>query len=261
MTELGRELQVATEVAHEAGEVLLSFFGGEDVGTRTKGDRDVVTAADLASEKLVLKRLHDAFPQDGFVGEEGSDVAPGCSRRWLVDPLDGTLNFSRSIPIWCVSLALFDGSIPVLGVIYDPIHGETFAAVQGQGATCNGEPLTSSALADPAGAIVHLTVDFHEGSMLLGLHDLQVLAPRVLRTRNTGSAALALAYVASGRIDVMVHRYAHAWDYAAGVVLVQEAGGYATAIDGTPYTQTSSAVLAAASNALHGQILDVIVDR
>ena len=252
------DLNTAIDIAVEAGGVVLSYFGTDRVDARAKGDRDVVTAADTASETLILTRLREAFPGDGVVAEEGGKEAARGRRRWYVDPLDGTLNYSRGLPVWCVSLALFDGDQPVLGVVHDPIRGETFSAEAGSGARLNGDPITTSGTTRLEDAFVHLTIDFHEASLAAGLEDMEQLAPRVLRTRNIGSAALALAYVAAGRLDGMVHRFANAWDYGAGVLLVREAGGAITEVAGAPYTVNSLAVLAAATEQLHGGLAGLL---
>lgn len=255
---LDADLERAVQIARWAGEVLLSYFATESMDTRSKGERDVVTAADLASEQLVRERLREAFPSDGVVGEEGTRVTGKGSRRWFVDPLDGTLNYSRGIPFWSVSLALFDGDQPVLGVVYDPIRGDMFAAAQGTAAFHNDRPIGSSGVVAPELAVIHLTVDFNEHSLLQGVEDLTLLAPRVFRSRNLGSAALALAYVAAGHVDAMLHRYAHAWDYGAGVVLVREAGGVVSEMDGSTYTDRSKAILATSTPELHAALRRLI---
>lgn len=252
------DLSAAIDIATEAGGVVLSYFRPDRMDTRAKGDRDVVTAADTASESLVLRRLRDAFPGDGVVGEEGGAERAAGRRRWYVDPLDGTLNYSRGLPVWCVSLSLFEGDQPVLGVIHDPIRGETFSGKRGSGAWLNGAQIRSSDVTRLEDAFVHLTVDFNEASLHAGLEDIRDLAPRVLRTRNIGSAALALAYVAAGRFDAMVHRYAHPWDYGAGMLLIGEAGGVATEISGKPYTASAEAVLTAATADLHGGLTGLL---
>jgi len=253
-----QELAAAVDIAREAADLVRSYFSTDRVDTRPKGDRDVVTAADLASERLILERLAERFPADGIVGEEGAATRPESGRRWYVDPLDGTLNFSRGLPVWCVSLALFDHGGPVLGVIVDPIRDETFSASTGNGAWLNGQRLCTSSVNRIGEAVAHMTVDFHEQSMLEGLRDIQVVAPMVLRTRNIGSAALALAYVACGRFDAMLHRYAHAWDYGAGVVLVLEAGGKVTDMVGSRYTEQTFALVATSSPPLHGELLTML---
>ncbi len=253
-----QELAEAVGIAREAADLVRSYFSTDRVDTRAKGDRDVVTAADVASERLIRERLAERFPADGIVGEEGAATRPESVRRWYVDPLDGTLNYSRGLPVWCVSMALFEHGRPVLGVIVDPIRDETFSASSGNGAWLDGKRLHTSSVDRIEDAFVHMTVDFNDQSMVEGLQDLQVVAPRVLRTRNIGSAALALAYVACGRFDAMLHRYAHAWDYGAGVVLVREAAGMVTDMVGGDYTDQTFAVLATSSPALHGELLAML---
>lgn len=256
--ELEHELEVAEAVARETGEVLLARVDPGKMGARAKGERDVVTAADFAGEAHSYRRLNEAFPEDGIIGEEGSRLLANAGRRWCIDPLDGTVNYAHGIPLWCVSISLFEGSQPVLGVVHDPLRGETFSAARYLGARCNGASISTSGRTRPADAMVHITVDFREESLHSGLEDLTALAPRVLRTRNLGSAALALSYVAAGRLDAMLHRHAYPWDYGAGIVLVQEAGGAATGIAGEQYSVDTSAVAVAATEPLRAILVEVI---
>lgn len=236
----------------------MSFFRSANPGVRAKGYRDVVTDADVAAEKLITQALRESFPEDGIVGEEGASHVGSSDRRWLIDPVDGTLNYSRQLPIWCVSVSLFRGEFPEVGVIYDPLREETFEASLGGGARLNGAILGGSGCREAGQALVHVTVDFRQDSVVEGLDDLKVLAPVVLRTRNIGSAALALAYVAAGRFDAMLHRFASPWDYGAGVALVQEAGGVVTDFEGKPYSFDTSGLLASASPELHAAILELL---
>ena len=192
------------------------------------------------------------------MGEEQGDIREGDGWRWYVDPLDGTVNYSRGIPVWCVSLAVFASGDPKVGVIHDPLLSETFTGMSGSGAHLNDAPLSGSRMRSASRAIVHVTTDFDQDDMVEGLDVLVRLQARVLRTRNLGSAALGLAYVAAGRIDAMVHRRAHTWDYGAGVILVREAGGVVTAADGSPFTERSHSILAAATGELHRELLDVL---
>lgn len=259
--ELQRELETATGLAHEAGELLLEYFGTTGSQGRPKGPRDIVTAADVDSERLIVGGLKDRFPEDGIVAEEGSQESARAGRRWFVDPLDGTVNYSRGVPFWCVSLALFEGREPLVGVIHDPIRRETFHAAKGQGSWCDGAGMRCTSVQDPSESLVHLTVDFNDDSMLAGLEDLLVLAPAVFRTRNTGSVSLALAYLAAGRFDAVAHRFATTWDYGAGIVLVREAGGVASDMQGAVYTDRTVAVLAAANQTLHDRLLSLLTTR
>jgi myo-inositol-1(or 4)-monophosphatase len=259
--DLSAELDGATGIAVVAGDLLLSYFGSDRVEVREKGSRDVVTAADVAAEKLVIDRIREAFPSDGLVAEEGGRVESQNGRVWYVDPLDGTMNYSRDIPIWCVSLGLLEDGRPIVGVIHDPIRGETFAAATGHGAWCNGRSIRCSGGRGLAQACVHVTIDFNQNSLLEGIDDVVALAPRVYRTRNIGSAALALAYVAAGRFDAMLHRFANAWDYAAGVALIEEAGGSVTDLHGAPFTEETCALVAAASSELRAELVDLVRAR
>lgn len=254
------EIERAAEIAREAGKLIVTYLQGDRMQARAKGEKDVVTAADTASESLITTRIRELFPHDGVVAEEGTEAHSSSGRRWYIDPVDGTLNFAHRVPIWCVSLSLFDGDGPLLGVIHDPIRDETFTALRGNGAYLNGHAIRTSGVVSPEDAFVHLTIDFNTESLWLGLQDIRSIAPRVLRTRNIGSAALALAYLACGRFDAMVHRYAHTWDYGAGVLLIEEAGGAVTQIDGDPYTAETTALVAGATAQLQQGIRLLIKD-
>jgi len=253
-----KELNQEAQIARDAGRILLSYFGSDLLTTESKGPRDLVTAADLAAEQCILAALTEAFPGDGVVGEEGTNTATTTGRRWYVDPLDGTMNFSQEIPFWCVSIALYQESGAVIGVVHDPIRDETFRAVSGLGAWCNERRIRCSGPERLADAFVHITIDFNERSLLEGLEDVRAVAPRVLRTRNMGSAALALAYVAAGRFDAMLHRSAHTWDYAGGAALILEAGGVVSDLDARPFSESSVSMVAAANAGLHAELLDLI---
>lgn len=251
-------LATTVQIATEAAELVLSYFGTDRIDAQAKGIGDVVTAADTASESFILGRLREAFPGDGVVGEEGGEVRTKSGRTWYVDPLDGTLNFAHGVPIWCVSMALYEGDRPLLAVIRDPITRETFSAARGLGSYRAGERIWCSPVETAADSIVHITVDLKDIGEHAGLDDIAVVAPRVLRTRNIGSAALALAYIAAGRFDAMLHRFAHPWDYGAGVLLIQEAGGVVTDMRGEPYTPRTHDLCAAANRPLHSDYRSIL---
>lgn len=259
--DLETRLPDVEQLAFDAGELLCSYIDPRRMGARAKGERDVVTEADLSSERLIRERLASLFPDDAVTGEEGTATQNVSGRRWYVDPLDGTLNFSRGVPIWAVSLALFEGGQPILGVVRDPLRGETFSAVRDAPALLNGKSIACSGLTDFRRAVVHVTVDIEEVPTELGMRDLERLHPHILRTRNIGSAALGLAYVAAGRLDAIVHRYAHTWDFGAGVLLVRQAGGVVTSVTGEPYSEECTSVLAASTPELHAAILAAVTDR
>lgn len=255
---LVEEMRFAMEIARRAGRTLLDRFDQADLEVRPKGERDVVTSADLEAEAFLKQSLQERFPEDGFIGEESAGVAGAGVRRWLVDPLDGTLNYSRGLPVWSVSLALFSGDAGLVGVVHDPVRNETFHGAHGLGAFLNGTPIQTTGLEDLERAFVHLTVDFNDQSRREGLADMNRLAPLVLRTRNIGSAALGLAYVAAGRFDAMLHRHANAWDYGAGSILVLEAGGAVSDMHGNPWQAGKASIAAAAGDRLRSRLLDAL---
>ena len=225
--ELGLRANAAAAVAREAGEIALRRF--RDRGSFTvglKGPQDFLTEVDGEVERLIAARLHALFPGDGFIGEEG-EARPAAHGApiWVVDPIDGTANFARGIPHFCVSIALTTSKTPLAGAIYDPALGELFAGSRGGGAFLNGAPIRVSGGADMRAASVEVGWNMRSGpDKFLG-----VLA-RVVATGSAalrcGSGALALAYVACGRTDAFIEHHINAWDCLAGNLLVEEAGGY-----------------------------------
>lgn len=216
---------LAQRLAHEAGAILLEHWSqraGLTVTSKRAGD--FVSDADRAAEGHIRAMLAAERPEDGWLGEE-TGAAAGQGRRWIVDPLDGTTNFLRGIGHWCVSIALEEAGTRVLGVVHDPVKGETFAAAHGQGATLNGQPIAvaqTAVLSDalfgtgiPFGGMAH--IDDHAA-------DIARLMPRCAGVRRMGAAALDLAYVAAGRLDGFWERRLQPWDIAAGLVLLREAG-------------------------------------
>ncbi|MGH2448312.1 MAG: inositol monophosphatase family protein [Chloroflexota bacterium] len=248
------------EIVREAGQMVLAYFETGEVPVHAKGTMDVVTAADLESERFIADALRAAFPQDGIVAEEGARSTARGERCWYIDPLDGTLNFSRGLPVWCVTVSLFEEGEPVLGVVLDPVRREMFSGATGLGAWCNDQALTGSHVTALNQALVQATVDFHDDTLHAGLRDLNAIAPCVLRTRNLGAAALTLAYIAAGRMDAMLHRYAHPWDYGAAVAIVQAAGGVVTAMNGDRYSAEVESIAAAGTPELHQALLDLLSD-
>lgn len=219
------DLALAVHAAHSAGEVLLEYWKQRDeLSISNKRAGDFVSEADVATEKHLRHTLLAENPADSWLGEE-SGAAAGGGRRWIVDPLDGTTNFLRGIPHWAVSIALeVEGELRV-GVVYDPVKSETFAAQLGSGATSNGESIKTATTAELRSAILGTGVPF--GTMpYIAEHaaDISRLMPFCAGLRRMGSAALDLAYVASGRLDGFWERRLKLWDIAAGLVILREAG-------------------------------------
>ncbi len=248
-----RFLPEVEAIAREAGALLMGYFARR-VTIEYKGEVDLVTEADRASEKLIVERLRARWPEHGIVAEEGTRSETAAEYRWYVDPLDGTTNFAHGYPVFCVSIALTrsDGQLDV-GVLYDPTRDEMFAAERGQGATLNGKPIHVSKTATLAESILGTGFPSHKRHKNPNIHFYHQITLRSHGVRRAGSAALDLANVAAGRYDGFWEFNLNTWDTAAGVLLVQEAGGKVTRFDGSPFRLDSREVLA--SNGLIHQEL------
>jgi myo-inositol-1(or 4)-monophosphatase len=241
-------------IAREAGALLMSYFD-RHIKIEYKGDVDLVTAADRASEKLIAERLHARWPQHGIVGEEGTRTDTSAEFRWYVDPLDGTTNFAHGYPVFCVSIALArrDDEIEV-GVLYDPTRNELFAAERGRGATLNGNPIHVSKTTRLAESILGTGFPSHKRHKNPNIYFYQQITLRSHGVRRAGSAALDLANVAAGRYDGFWEFNLNPWDTAAGVLIVREAGGKVTRFDGTPFRLDSREVLAT-NGLIHDEVI------
>ncbi len=218
-------LAIAVDAAREAGELLRNLSTGDRVVLDAAG-RDIKMAADLEAESLILSRLESC----GYsvLAEEGGargDVA-GTQPVWVVDPLDGTMNFSRGIPFFCTAIALVVAGEPVLGVVHDPLRGETFSGLAEGGCWLNGEPIAVSAVTDASQAVLATGLPTFGDYSDAHLKEFAVRLGRFKKVRMLGSAALMLASVAAGRIDAYAEDDIMLWDVAAGVALVRAAGGY-----------------------------------
>ena len=251
---MSQYLQDLEPIAREAGALLLSYFD-RHIKIEYKGDVDLVTAADRASEKLIVERLQARWPQHGIVGEEGTRTDTGAEYRWYVDPLDGTTNFAHGYPVFCVSIALARNDDQLeAGVLYDPTRDELFAAELGSGATLNGKSIHVSNVARLAESILGTGFPSHKRHQNPNIHLYQQITLRSHGVRRAGSAALDLANVAAGRYDGFWEFNLNPWDTAAGVLIVQEAGGKVTRFDGTPFRLDSREVLAT-NGLIHEEVI------
>ena len=252
----------AAPIAKEAGALLRDFFA-DGVETEYKGDVDLVTVADRTAEKLIRQRLGETFPNHGIFGEEGTRERLEQEFRWYVDPLDGTTNFAHGFPQFCVSLGLEqrpervrsdeDGTL-VAAVIYDPMRDELFTAEKGRGAQLNGKALHVSRNAMLAEALVATGFPSRKRHQSPNIHFYQEFTLRSHGVRRAGSAALDLAYVAAGRMDAFWEFNLNPWDTAAGILLVEEAGGRVTDFSGRQYRLASDEVLAS-NGFIHQEML------
>lgn len=252
-------LQTALEAAHLAGQVLAERYCTEH-NIAVKGYRDLVTEADTAAEDVILKLIRERFPQHSILSEEAGGAGIGDGYGWIIDPLDGTTNYARHIPSFAVSIGVLKDKNPVVGVIHDPLCHQTFAAVRGEGATLNGKPLRVSRLDRLEGAVVGVDWGHSDEVRKQVLSNLLKMAHHCSTVRTFGSAALAIAYVAAGWLDVYLHLDLKPWDTAAGILIVAEAGGRCTTPDGSPYRVDLPTCLAT-NGILHEQVLSIINDH
>lgn len=252
-------LNFAIETARDAGQLLLEKFGRITTVTK-KGDINLVTEADLASEALIIERIKSHQPRHSILAEEaGEAVTIGGDNtwKWIIDPLDGTTNYAHGYPCFAVTIALeHDGEV-VLGVTYDPTRNELFAAEKGQGATLNGKPIRVSATEELGNSLIctGFPYDFKRKDDF-ARHLTQFLL-NSRGVRRDGSAAIDLAYVACGRFDGFWEEGLKPWDLAAGRLLIEEAGGWVTNYDGSAFSIYSPPVVAS-NGKIHNEMLAVL---
>jgi myo-inositol-1(or 4)-monophosphatase len=253
-------LNVMVKAVHKASRALKRDFGEiEQLQVSLKGPANFVSAADHRAEEILQAELERARPGYGFVGEEGG-VREGSDKthRWIVDPLDGTLNFLHGIPHFAISLALEREGTIVAGVIYNPIHDELFSAERGKGAFLNDQRLRVAARKRLAEAVVACALPHPgRGDVLLTRNEHAAVQDKVAGLRRFGAAALDLAWVAAGRVDAYWERGLSPWDMAAGIALVREAGGYVSDLNGGEAMLTTGGIVAG-NDAIHRELLRVV---
>lgn len=260
MTDLpgGAELEVAIATAREAGALLRNSLGRvRDV--RYKGLVDPVTEADRASETLIAERLRSHFPNDQLLAEEGSgsDRNAGSQRLWIVDPLDGTTNFLHGNPVFCVSIGLHIAGVPQVGVVYDPMRDEMFAAARGRGATLNDVPIQVSETETLLRSMLATGFAYDPDRRQENIPYFARFVDVTQAVRRNGAAALDIAYVAAGRFDGYWERGVSAWDVAAATLILTEAGGTVSLYDGSPFDPFAREIVAS-NGVLHETMLDTI---
>ncbi|MGO9558585.1 MAG: inositol monophosphatase family protein [Acidimicrobiales bacterium] len=230
---------LAEQLAHEAGALLLGYYDGAapsetlTSSVRSKSTRtDLVTEADRASEQMIVARLRAERPDDAVLGEEGGSHVGSSGLTWVVDPLDGTINFVYGFPAFCVSIACQAGEERLVGAVFDPLRDETFCAVAGRGATLNGAPLRISAGPALSEALVATGFGYDAERRRAQARLLQEVLPEVRDIRRAGAAALDLCWLAAGRVDACYEAGLEPWDLAAGALVVTEAGGRVDVLGG-----------------------------
>ncbi len=246
-------LETAAEIAREAG-ALLANFAERKIGFELKGEYDLVTEADRASEKLIVERLSTHFPSHSILAEEGGGHENGSQFRWYVDPLDGTTNFAHGFPMFNVTLALEQSGKLIAGVIYDPIRDEMFAAERGSGAYLNNRRISVSKNQRLEDALLATGFPSFRRHLNINVHFFHQVAMVTHGVRRGGSAALDLAYSACARLDGFWEFGLKPWDMAAGVLIVEEAGGRASGMKGEQ-TDLHGPYILATNGAIHDQTI------
>ena len=252
-----RLTMVATLAALKAGEMLRKGFGTEMHFTTKEGRHNLVTEWDQKAENVIIDFIKSHFPQHAFIAEESGEsgeVKEGI--QWIIDPIDGTVNFAHKIPMFSVSIAASIQSDVLAGVVYNPIDHELFIAEKGNGAYLNGSRLkvTETAVLDSAICATGFPYNVHENPLSC-LDHFTTFAKMGIPIRRIGSAALDLAYLAAGRFDGFWEVSLRPWDYAAGKLLIEEAGGKLTNFSGEPYEALEEGPIVASNGILHDQIL------
>lgn len=238
-----RALEIAISAGEKAGQMALAGFRQpQDVSIKGRGN--LVTETDFRIEHFLHETFRREFPGHAILSEETAADTPIDGWVWVIDPLDGTKNFVSGIPFFCVNIALcFDGH-PTVAVTFDPNHGECFSAQRGSGAFVNGQPVRASDKPTVQDSMLGVDIGYDDERGRRTLHMVNKLFPHMQGLRVPGSAALGLAYASCGRYDLFLHRYLFPWDIAAGILLIEEAGGAITNHDGQPVDITSETVVA-----------------
>jgi len=255
---MSKELQTAIHAAKTAGNITLRKFGElSQSEIRSKESKDFVTEVDQACEAAISAVILEAFPHDSLLCEEGTTAKGGSGRTWIVDPLDGTLNFIHSFPVFSISIALCnkDGEL-LCGVVYQPLLDELFSAEKNKGAFLNGKPIHVSLRSDPESYLIATGMPFKEYHYIESYFG---MLAEVIRdsagVRRAGSAAIDLAYTACGRFDAFWEYKLFPWDFAAGVLLVREAGGTVTDFEGNSNIFNKQSIIAG-NHATHPLLLE-----
>ena len=253
-------MNVMIGAARKAARTLKRDFGEvEQLQVSVKGPANFVSAADRRAEQVLRAELAKARPRYAFLGEEGGRIeGSDKTHTWIVDPLDGTTNFLHSLPHFAISIGLEREGVMVAGVIYNPVTDELFTAERGKGAFLNDKRLRVAGRKRLAEAVVGCGLPHYgRGDLELGRRELAAVQEKVAGLRRFGAAALDLAFIAAGRLDIYWERNLSPWDVAAGVLMVREAGGFVTDLDGTDAMMTKGHI-AAGNETMHRELLAIL---
>lgn len=236
-------IDAAVEIAREAGAILREGFG-RPKKISYKGEVDLVTESDKRSEELVVSRLRARFPDHGIMAEEGGGTAAVAKYCWHIDPLDGTTNFAHGYPCFAVSIGLAEEGRPIAGAVFNPTYNELFSAARGEGAYLNGQRIRVSSVEKLATSLVATGFPTHQRKKSANINYYWQFTLRSHGVRRDGAASLDLCSVACGRFDAFWEFGLKSWDTAAGIVIVEEAGGRVSDLQGQPYQLGGASILA-----------------
>ena len=248
--------EVACEAAKQAGEILKACFRTES-RVQYKGRANIVTDVDMQSEKCLKTLLQAEYPDHSILSEESQAITGNSSYKWILDPLDGTNNYSFGIPFFSIVIALVEGSDVLLGLVYDPLRDEMFSAQKGKGAVLNNLPICVTAKKTVRDSLIGLDLGYVDENGKKSLEFITSLWPRMYAYRIMGSAALGMAYTACGRLDLYFHLFLYPWELASGSLLVTEAGGKVTDLEGKPLKVWQNSVLAS-NRTIHSDFLRIL---
>jgi myo-inositol-1(or 4)-monophosphatase len=259
---MANALDFALSTARQAGQLLRDHYHQKHIVQHKSSRIDLVTEADLASERLIVGAMRGRFPDHAILSEEGlgdlSEMAGETPNLWVVDPLDGTINYAHGYPVWGLSIAHVEHGRVVLAVCYDPLRDEIFWAERGQGAWCNGQRMRVSGTVRLQDALVATGFAYKRATLVdNNLAEFCAIMPRVQGVRRGGAAVLDLAHLADGRLDAYWEMHLNPWDWAAGYLLIQEAGGNMTDMHGEPWLLESNHT-AASNGVLHDELLEIL---
>lgn len=249
--------QTAIKAAKLAGKVMIDNYGKIGKVSFKGNKKHLLTEVDLKSEKIIISVIKKKFPKHNIIGEESGVENNDSEHTWIIDPIDGTTNYSQGIPFFCVSIGLAKNDEVILGVIYDPLRNEMFFAEKGKGAFLNNKKIRASNKENVSDAILIFGTPSASKVSVRALHQTAQLFPYVRGIRNTGSAALNLCSVACGRLDIYVTKFINLWDVAAGYLIVKEAGGRVTDLKGKPWVINKKQILAT-NKKLHNKFLKLL---
>ena len=254
----GEARDVALQAALAAGDILRSSFGKVE-HLRFKGEVDLVTEIDERSEKAIVEIIRARFPDHRVLAEEGSVGGQDDRHRWIVDPLDGTTNYAHGLPVFCVSIAYEqDGRVEV-GAIYDPMRDEMFLAQRGRRVSLNGRPLAVSTTNVLLSSLLATGFPYDRSLLARAMSQFAALSGKSRAVRRLGSAALDAAYVAAGRLECYWETVVSPWDIAAGWLMVEQAGGQVTDLQGRPFVLSGGEILAS-NGYIHATMLEALAE-